>query len=158
MADDGTNGSDPTPANNTGTDTTPVTAAPDLTVSKTDGGVSATAGRHGGVHDQLQQRGRPRCDGCGADGDDSGQLDVQCGRVGGGLVVWRRPRARFTLGGLAAGAGGTVTFAVTVAAPLPAGVHQIDNTVTIADDGTNGSDPTPANNTGTDTTPDRRRT
>ncbi|MBI2213058.1 MAG: DUF11 domain-containing protein [Acidobacteria bacterium] len=42
---------------------------------------------------------------------------------------------------------------MTVATPLPGGVTQIANTATIADDGTNGADPTPGNNTGSDTTP-----
>ncbi|MBI2213057.1 MAG: hypothetical protein HYU52_05360 [Acidobacteria bacterium] len=42
---------------------------------------------------------------------------------------------------------------MTVATPLPGGVTQIANSVTIADDGTNGTDPTPGNNTGSDTTP-----
>ena len=44
IADDGSNGADPTPANNTGSDTTPVTAAPDLMVTKSDGGATAAPG------------------------------------------------------------------------------------------------------------------
>ena len=36
-----------------------------------------------------------------------------------------------------------MTFAVTVVNPLPAGVTQIANTTSIADDGLNGADPTP---------------
>ncbi len=58
-----------------------------------------------------------------------------------------------SVGNLAAGASGSATFAVTVVTPLPAGVTQIANTATIADDGTNGADPTPANNSSSDTTP-----
>ena len=43
--------------------------------------------------------------------------------------------------------------------PLPAGVTSITNSATVTDDGGNGADPTPANNTDTDidslaTTPD----
>ena len=45
------------------------------------------------------------------------------------------------------------TFAVTVVSPVPAGTTQISNTASIADDGANGSDPTPGNNSGSDTTP-----
>jgi hypothetical protein len=44
-------------------------------------------------------------------------------------------------------------FAVTVDNPLPAGVKQIVNAATIADDGSNGIDPTPADNTGRVSTP-----
>ena len=46
-----------------------------------------------------------------------------------------------------------VTFAVTVDSPLPAGVTDIANSATVADDGANGPDPTPGDNTGGDTTP-----
>jgi len=56
------------------------------------------------------------------------------------------------LGSIAAGGGGTVDFAVNVDNPLPAGVTQITNTVSIDDDHNNGTDPTPGNNSATDTT------
>ena len=57
------------------------------------------------------------------------------------------------IGALAAdGSNHTATFAVTVDNPLPAGGTQISNTATITDDGANGVDPNPANNTGSDTT------
>jgi uncharacterized repeat protein (TIGR01451 family) len=46
-----------------------------------------------------------------------------------------------------------VVFGVTVETPLPAGVTTLTNTATIADDGANGADPTPDNNTASDTTP-----
>ena len=42
--DDNSNGPDPTPGNNSATDITPIDAAPDLTISKDDGGVSANPG------------------------------------------------------------------------------------------------------------------
>jgi uncharacterized repeat protein (TIGR01451 family) len=47
----------------------------------------------------------------------------------------------------------TATFAVTVVNPVTAGVTQIANTATVADDGLNGTDPVPGNNSGSDTTP-----
>ena len=60
----------------------------------------------------------------------------------------------FAVGTVAgAAASGTATFAVTVDSPLPAGVTTIANTATIADDGANGPDPTPA----TTRAPTRRR-
>src|SRR6185295_12164039 len=58
------------------------------------------------------------------------------------------------IGTVAAASGPlTATFAVTVVNPLTAGVTQIANSASIADDGLNGTDPTPANNSGSDTTP-----
>ncbi len=57
------------------------------------------------------------------------------------------------IGAVAAGASGSATFAVTVDNPVPPGFTLVANTATVADDGTNGPDPTPGNNTGSDTTP-----
>jgi large repetitive protein len=53
-------------------------------------------------------------------------------------------------GSVAAGASGSVTFAVGVPDPVAYAVNAVDNTATIADDGTNGTDPTPGNNTASD--------
>ena len=61
---------------------------------------------------------------------------------------------RFALGSLAGGGGGaTVTFAVDVAQVVSAGVTAIVNTASVSDDGTNGPDLNPTNNSSTDTTP-----
>ena len=59
------------------------------------------------------------------------------------------------LGGwaVALGGGGTVDFAVVVDNPLPAGVTQVDNVVSISDDGSNGADANPDNNDDDDSTP-----
>ncbi len=60
----------------------------------------------------------------------------------------------FPVGALAGGgAGGSVTFTVTVDNPVPGGTTQMSNTATITDDGTNGADADTGNNTSTDTTP-----
>ena len=47
----------------------------------------------------------------------------------------------------------TAAFAALVDSPLSSSVLQISNTASIADDGTNGTDPTLGNNTASDTTP-----
>src|SRR5262249_45209329 len=44
ITDDGTHGADTNPANNAGVDSTPINAAPDLVITKTDGGTSTVAG------------------------------------------------------------------------------------------------------------------
>lgn len=56
------------------------------------------------------------------------------------------------VGALNAGANGSATFAVNVLGTLPA-VSTVSNTSTIADDAANGADLNGANNTGADTTP-----
>jgi uncharacterized repeat protein (TIGR01451 family)/fimbrial isopeptide formation D2 family protein len=53
-------------------------------------------------------------------------------------------------GTVAGGGSGTVDFAVTVVDPIPTAVTKIDNTATVADDGSNNDDPTPDDNTATD--------
>jgi uncharacterized repeat protein (TIGR01451 family) len=158
IADDGTHGADPTPGNNTGSDTTPVTGAPDLSVTKSDGGASVAPG--GTVSYTLTS----------ANGGDRGASGVVLTETvpanttfnsGASTAGWvcspsNDPGSTCTLavGGLAAGGGSqSVTFAVTVFNPVAAGVTQISNTATVADDGANGIDPTPGNNTGSDTTP-----
>src|ERR1035437_8765644 len=55
-----------------------------------------------------------------------------------------------TVGSLAADGEGSHTFAVAVVDPIAAGLTQISNTATIADDHTHGADATPADNTTTD--------
>jgi uncharacterized repeat protein (TIGR01451 family) len=57
------------------------------------------------------------------------------------------------IGSVAAAAGGSATFAVTVDDPLPGGVTEVSNSASIADDGANGSDPNAGNNSAADTTP-----
>jgi LPXTG-site transpeptidase (sortase) family protein len=59
----------------------------------------------------------------------------------------------FTIGILNSGESGSVLFAVLVENPLTAGVESILNDVSIADDGTNGEDPTPENNVDDEETP-----
>ncbi len=61
------------------------------------------------------------------------------------VITWNVP------GEVAAGDVLTFTFRVLVDDPMPAGVTQIDNVATVEDDGTNGPDPTPGDNTTTDT-------
>ncbi|HEX3152354.1 MAG TPA: hypothetical protein VHR66_30050 [Gemmataceae bacterium] len=153
ITDDGTHGADTNPNNNLGVDDTPVNAAPDLVITKSDGGTSTLAG--GVVLYQITYSnvGTQNADGVVIteqlpanttfnSASSFGAWDSE----GGGLFA-------LSIGNLAAGASGTATFAVNVASPLPGGVTQIANTVSIADAGDGGPDPTPANNTASDTTP-----
>jgi uncharacterized repeat protein (TIGR01451 family)/fimbrial isopeptide formation D2 family protein len=57
----------------------------------------------------------------------------------------------YHVGNVAGGGSGSINFAVTVVDPIAPSQTQIVNTATIADDGTKNADPTPSNNTATDT-------
>ncbi|MCL4262370.1 MAG: DUF11 domain-containing protein [Anaerolineae bacterium] len=158
VADDGTNGADPTPGNNSGSDTTPVTATPDLTISKDDGGVTGTPG--GVVAYTLTYTNTGNQGATGVTLTDVVPANTVF-NPGASTAGWAcapdnnaGSTCTLTVGTLAGGgATGSATFAVTVINPVPAGVTQISNTASIADDGANGADPTPGNNSSSDTTP-----
>jgi uncharacterized repeat protein (TIGR01451 family) len=57
----------------------------------------------------------------------------------------------YDIASLATGGSQSLAFAVNVDDPLAASVTQIENTSSAADDGTYGDDPTPENNSATDT-------
>ncbi|WP_313918637.1 carboxypeptidase regulatory-like domain-containing protein [Tahibacter sp.] len=158
IADNGTNGVDPTPANNSGGDTTPLNATPDLTVSKSDGGATvapggtvaytltyANTGNQGATGVVLSET-VPQSSTFNAGASTAGWVCAPNNNAGSSCTL--------SVGALSAGSGNqTTTFAVTVSGAIPAGVSQIANSCSIADDSTNGVDPTTANNTAGDTTP-----
>ena len=145
--DDGTNGTDPNPADNTGTDTDTLLAAPDLKITKTDGVTSVLPGQTLIYTVSISNAGNQ--------GDrrhphrhlPSNTTFVSASNGGvfaGGVVTWN-------IGSLAAGATLTRLVTVQMEPTVPAGVTSITNSATANDDGTNGSDPNQADNTGTDT-------
>jgi uncharacterized repeat protein (TIGR01451 family) len=158
IRDDGTNGADPTPGNNQAVEATPVAAAPDLVLTKSDAGATARPGQdlaysltYRNVGDQAAQgvalqetvptstTFRPSVSSPGwSCAPSSGTAGATC---------------TLTVGTLAAGASGSATFAVRVAPAIASGVDRIDNTATVRDDGTNGADPTPADNQASETSP-----
>jgi LPXTG-site transpeptidase (sortase) family protein len=153
IGDDGTNGPDPTPGDNSGSDTTPLEAAPDLQISKTDGGVSTMPGAVLTYTLTYTNVGNQ-----GATGVILTEtVPAHTTFTGSGWTCIPDNNAgsvcTFSVGALNAGASGSATFVVTVNATVPAGVTQIANTAVIGDDGTNGPDPTPGDNSGSDTTP-----
>ncbi|MFN8499639.1 MAG: isopeptide-forming domain-containing fimbrial protein [Anaerolineae bacterium] len=157
VADDGSNGADPTPDDNTATDTTPVKAVPDLVITKTDNGISTAPG--GLIIYTLDYKNVGSTGATGvriieivpphttfdAANSAPGWTCADAGRAGSVCV--------YSLGALPVGASGSVKFAVRVDAIVPPGVREIVNTVSISDDRQNGPDPTPGNNTATETTP-----
>ncbi len=129
---------------------------PDLTISTSDGGVSITPGGtivytlsysnagNQGVAGVVVSETVPANTTFNAAASTTGW---SCANGSNGGTI-----CNYTVGSLAAGASGSLTFAVTVALPIPGGVTQISNTVSIADNGMNGADPNPSNNSGSDTT------
>ncbi len=151
LMDDGTNGPDPTPGNNTATDVDSVDAAPDLRVAKTDGATAAAPG--GTLVYTLSYANVGNQDATGVALTEllpaGTTFDAAASTAG---WVQTAPGV-FVLGigSVAAGASGSVTFAVTVNDPAPAGLVWIANTAGVSDDGRNGADPNPTDNTATDT-------
>ncbi|MEE4217579.1 MAG: IPTL-CTERM sorting domain-containing protein [Xanthomonadales bacterium] len=157
IADDGNNGPDPTPGNNSDSDTTPVLAMPDLVISKDDGGATAVPGDT--VTYLLSYQNAGNQDATGVTISESvpanSTFNAGASTAGWACVPGANPGAVCTLliGDLAAGGSATAVFAVTVDDPVPAGLTEIINAASIADDGNNGPDPTPENNSDGDTTP-----
>jgi large repetitive protein len=158
IADDGTNGTDSNPANNTSTDNTPTTAAPDLTLTKSDSGASVAPGATVAYTLTYSNTGTIGSAGVTLTETVPANTTFNAGASTAGWVCAPNNNAGSTctlaIGNVAAGGGSaTATFAVTVINPVPAGANVISNTASIADNGANGADSTPANNTATDTTP-----
>ncbi|MEA2558998.1 MAG: hypothetical protein QOH06_502 [Acidobacteriota bacterium] len=157
IADDGANGTDPTPGNNSASDTTPVTAAPDLSITKSDGGADVEPGGTISYTLTYANNGNEGATGVVITDIVPANTTFDSGASTAGWSCTPDDNAgstcTLTVGALAAGGGNQVaTFAVTVDDPRPTGLVQISNTASIADDGANGTDPTPGNNSGSDTT------
>ena len=142
IVDDGMNGPESNTINNSGTDTDVLDAAPDLAISKSDAGITTNAGGSivytidfENVGDQdatgvVITETLPANTSFDSVASDSGWTETA---PGSGVFV-------YTVGDLAATESGSATFAVTVVNTLPGGLTQIDNSVTVADDGADGTD------------------
>lgn len=126
-------------------------SAPDLRVTKTDGITNVAPGQTHTYTITVTNDGARDADGValsdtipGLDGFVSASDGGTETTPGSGVVTW-------PTFGLAAGTSVTRTVTVTLADPVPNGTNTIVNHATAHDDGTHGVDPTPANNTGTDT-------
>jgi uncharacterized repeat protein (TIGR01451 family) len=158
IADDGANGPDLNPGDNSSTDDTPVIPSPDLRIAKSDGGVRVSPGGSilytlafandgvGGATGVTITDTVPAHTAFDAAASTPGWVctpDASAGSV-----------CTFNVGAVAGGgAGGSVIFAVTVLNPIPLTVTQIDNSSSIADDGTSGPDLDPSNNADATSTP-----
>ncbi|MEZ4861519.1 MAG: hypothetical protein R3C14_09440 [Caldilineaceae bacterium] len=138
-------GSPSAPNAGSGSAQTPVNATPDLVVAVRDSGGSGAPGalivyevRYSNQGNQaasgvILQESLPTHTTFYRDGSSAGW---SCN-----ISLCQLP-----IGDLAGGESGFATFAVRVNTPLPAGVTSVVNVAGIQDDGTNGADPTPADN------------
>ena len=136
--------------NNNDTDTTPLGAAPDLRITKDDG-LSLISPNQVLTY-VLAYTNAGNQDSSGVTVSET----VPAGTTFSGPGTWSCPAGSpagtpcsYAIGNLAVGAGGSVNLVVVV--NDPPGVGAVINTTTIADDLANGPDPTPADNTSTDT-------
>ncbi len=149
VVDDGTSGPDPTPGDNQDDEITPVNAAPDLRITKSDGVdvvgpgtrltytlVVANVGNQDAVNVLVQDT-LP----VGLDFVSATASGVYTDAVR--TITWQL----FDLG-----AGESVTFQVVVDVqnPIPEGLTAFLNSAAATDDGSNGSDPNPADNSASD--------
>ncbi|MCX7545781.1 isopeptide-forming domain-containing fimbrial protein [Marinicella gelatinilytica] len=157
ITDDGNNGADPTPSNNSDGDTDSLDGtALDLWVTKDDGGTTVIAGGtviytiSYGNNGNIGSTGVELSEVVPANSTfDAGNSDPAWSCAG----VTAGSSCTLAVGVVAGGAAGSVAFAVTVDNPLPSGVDQIDNSVSIDDDGNNGDDIDESNNNDSDDTP-----
>ncbi|WP_231759362.1 isopeptide-forming domain-containing fimbrial protein [Microbulbifer elongatus] len=146
---DESNGFDPTPDDNTDTDITPIDAAPDYVADKTNDFVGPIQPGDS-VSWTIEISNQGNQDGTGVVVTDTlpdvslfTNFTASTGGVidlGAGTVTW-------DIGDLGAGEAITLTLSAEVAESVPTTIPTQTNTVVVDDDGSNGPDPTPDNNT-----------
>ena len=149
ISDNGANGVDPIAANNVATDTTPINAVPDLVVTKSDGGIIANPGDIVNYTISFTNTGNQDA----ANVVLTETLPANSTYFPSGWTLVSGSTYIRNMGSLIAGNSGSVPFMVMVTTNMPAGQNSITNTVSIGYDGAGGADPTPGNNTATDSTP-----
>lgn len=146
LTDDGKNGPDRNPGDENATDQTPVDAAPDLMIEKSDGVNVVVPGQQLTYTLTVTNIGNQDAAGVAvSDALPAGTSFVGASNGGGqsnpGVVTW----PHFFLGG--GGASATLTVTVRVNDPIPAGVESISNRATVS----HPQDPNPSNNEAVDT-------
>jgi uncharacterized repeat protein (TIGR01451 family) len=150
VADDADNGPDPTPLDNFATESTPITAAPDLFVTIVDNGLPATPGTPQIYPLEWWNFG------------DQGAANVtltvlvpthatfNAAESASGFVCTATPSGQsctLALGLVPADTGDAVAFAVDIAAPVAAGIDTVVTVASIEDDGQNGAEASLDDNT-----------
>jgi uncharacterized repeat protein (TIGR01451 family) len=147
---------DPTPLDDIASDSTLLDAAPDLSISKSDGLNSARPGQPLSYTLVVSNNGNQAASGVvvtdifvpGLYGAISASQPFGVGSVNVdaevGTITWQIPE----LGG---GEAITLTVTTSLVRPLPAGVNDFTNTASVVDDGSNGADANPGDEVASDT-------
>ncbi|MBB5212680.1 isopeptide-forming domain-containing fimbrial protein [Microbulbifer hydrolyticus] len=152
VTDDGTNGPDPTPENNTDTEPFDITEV-DLFIAKDDGGITTTPG--GSVTYTLNYGniGSALADNVVITETLPDNTTFDAANSDPGWVVQDDGTITINVGTLDPGENGSVSFTVIVDEPLPAGVEEVFNETEISYDEGRGPDQNLENNNDDDTTP-----
>ncbi|MEQ8662533.1 MAG: DUF11 domain-containing protein, partial [Gammaproteobacteria bacterium] len=151
VTDDGRSGTDGNPGDETATDSNRLRdAAPDYVITKSNATDSllpgattrwtltvANVGNQGGTGVVVTDRFDPALV-TAISASDGGVVDARAGSI-----TW-------DIGALAGGASRVLSVTATLATLPPPGVQEIVNVASVSDDGRNGADPRPGNNTATD--------
>ncbi|HWQ45898.1 MAG TPA: sortase, partial [Longilinea sp.] len=148
--DDHNNGTDPTPSDNSDDDTTPITANPELSVTKDDGVTSTTPGSTLTYTISYSNYGNQTADNVVlTETIPDETLFTTTGSTSGWICT--ATTCTLNLGSLDPGDTGSATFVVIVDNPVPSGVETIYNYVAIEDDHTNGDETNLTDNSADDT-------
>ena len=137
--------------------TVPLVAVPDLVITKDDGAVSAIPGNRVAYTLTYSNVGQRAATGVVIKEQVPPNTTFEPSRSTPNWACTPNNSAGSTctlsIGNLPAAGQGHATFVVLVDNPVHAGVEQVTNTASINDDGHNGQDPTPANNSASVSTP-----
>ncbi|MBX3014502.1 MAG: DUF11 domain-containing protein [Caldilineaceae bacterium] len=133
-------------------ESTPVNAAPDLFITKSDGGNAVVPGGIVPYTLLYGNQGNQAATGVVLTELIPAHTTVDLANSSAGWDC-NNTTCQWVVGTLAANTQAEVELAFLVDTGLPAGVTSVVNRATIADDGSNGVDPTPVNNEATITTP-----
>ncbi|MGB3736334.1 MAG: isopeptide-forming domain-containing fimbrial protein, partial [Ilumatobacter sp.] len=165
VADDGSNGTDATPSNDTDTDTDDIVALPDMTIAKSHTEPNVAPGGVVTYRLDVSNVGAQNASGVVVTDTVDSQMTIDCGSAsptattcdpGTGVITWGpglQDGGASTLGEFVAGGTNVLTYTAAADNPVVAGTTEFVNDVTVVDDGTSGTDPTPGNNVARDTVP-----
>jgi LPXTG-site transpeptidase (sortase) family protein len=150
IADDGGSGPDTTPGDNQSSDSTPLTAAPELAVVKDDGLDVVAQGSSMTYQLLVSNLGNQDATGVTVNDRVPPATTFQPGSSSAGWACapdnGPGSSCLLTIGDLAAGDSVTISFTLVLDDPLAAGISQVDNQAVVGDDGSNGTDSNPNNN------------
>lgn len=156
IADDGTNGADPTPTNNISSASTPISGFVDLTIFKDDAGVGVIQGDGIVYTITYSNEGDQNASGVVITETvpDHTTFDASTSSVGWSCVgTVAGSTCTYAVGSVVGSTSGEIQFSVVSDDPVPSGINEITNTISITDDGIHGPDANSDDNDDTEVTP-----